>query len=443
MPAVFHVLNGLLAKRVLVLPDAGPPCVIGKSLEAGIVLPNMKVGERHALLIPTPSGHELVPVRRPVFVDGERITEARRLVDGEQIKIGGYTLQYRIGEDPDEVPDACASCGADLGPTSGRSQGGPTQLDALDLGRGAVCGRCLDRRLHLDRELASYRILRKIASNDDEITYLAVESESLERVSARILRAERQAQPRVLRRFLARALAGIAVDHPNFLPVLGVQVSAGIPFAVVEHLEKATKLEVVVRDGSPCTAADCLYVTNQLTEVLRYARSRELVVAKRRKTGVLVAPDGWVKVLAYDLTHELEARVVETDAFADIAERAGASVQELRSLGPPEDDEVALRQGQLADEFAEVYGIGRLLFQMLSGKAFSGGSIDATRRAAYAGRKRGAIEDGPLAGRHPLLVALLERVVVPKGEARIRKLPDYADASKQTFERLVAEGVIT
>tara|TARA_R110002072_G_scaffold79283_1_gene183055 strand:+ start:2181 stop:3509 length:1329 start_codon:yes stop_codon:yes gene_type:complete len=442
MPAVFHVLNGLLAKRVLVLPEAGPPCVIGKSLEAGIVLPNLKVAERHALLIPTPSGHELVPVRRAIFVDGELITEARRLVDGERIKIGGYTLLYRIGEDLDEAPEACASCGAVLGPTSGRLESGPTQLDALDLGRGAVCGRCLDRRLHLDRELASYRILRKIASNDDEITYLAVEAESLKRVSVRILRAERQAQPRVLRRFLARALAGIAVDHPNFLPVLGVQVSAGIPFAVVDHIESSTKLEVVVRDASPCTAADCLYVTNQLTEVLRYARAHELVVAKRKKTGVLVAPDGWVKVLAYDLTHELEARVVLTDAFADVAERAGASVEEMRALGPPE-DEVALRQGQLADEFAEVYGIGRLLFQMLSGKPFSAGSIDATRRAAYAGAKRGEIEDGPLAGRHPLLVALLERVVVPKGEARIRKLPDYADASKLTFERLVAEGVIT
>ena len=442
MPAVFHVLNGLLAKRVLVLPEAGPPCVIGKSLEAGIVLPNLKVAERHALLIPTPSGHELVPVRRAIFVDGELITEARRLVDGERIKIGGYTLLYRIGEDLDEAPEACASCGAVLGPTSGRLESGPTQLDALDLGRGAVCGRCLDRRLHLDRELASYRILRKIASNDDEITYLAVEAESLKRVSVRILRAERQAQPRVLRRFLARALAGIAVDHPNFLPVLGVQVSAGIPFAVVDHIESSTKLEVVVRDASPCTAADCLYVTNQLTEVLRYARAHELVVAKRKKTGVLVAPDGWVKVLAYDLTHELEARVVLTDAFADVAERAGASVEEMRALGPPE-DEVALRQGQLADEFAEVYGIGRLLFQMLSGKPFSAGSIDATRRAAYAGAKRGKIDDGPLAGRHPLLVALLERVVVPKGEARIRKLPDYADASKLSFERLVAEGVIT
>jgi len=197
----------------------------------------------------------------------------------------------------------------------------------------------------------------------------------------------------------------------------------------------------VVRDASPCTAADSLYVTNQLTEVLRYARAHELVVAKRKKTGVLVAPDGWVKVLAYDLTHELEARVVETDAFADLAERAGASVAEMRALAPPTEG-VALRQGQLADEFAEVYGIGRLLYQMLSGKPFSGGSIDATRRAAYAGLKRGKIEDGPLAGRHPLLVALLERVVVPKGEARIRKLPEYADASKQTFERLVAEGVI-
>ncbi|MBL4845019.1 MAG: hypothetical protein JKY65_05810 [Planctomycetes bacterium] len=437
MPAVFHVQNGLLAGRVLLLPDSGAPCVVGKSLEAGIVLPGLKVAERHALLIATPSGHELVPVRRAIYVDGELLTGPRRLVDGERIKIGGYTLLYRIGEDVDEEPDACTSCGSVFGPTSGDA----TQLDALDLGRGAVCGRCLDRRLHLDRELASYRILRKIANNEDEITYLAVEGETLRRVAVRILRADRQARPAVLRRFLARALAGIAIDHPNFLPVEGVRVSSGIPFTVVEHLEASTKLEVVVRDTSPSTAADSLYVTNQLTEVLRYARTRDLIVAKRKKTGVLVAPDGWVKVLAYDLTHELEARVVATDAFADLAERAGANVKELQTIPPPK-TEAEQRFGQLADEFAEVYGIGRLLFQMLSGNPFSGGSIDAVRRANHAGLKRKKIEDGPMAGRHPFLVQLLERVVVPTGEARIRTLPAYADASKATFERLVAAGVI-
>jgi hypothetical protein len=437
MPAVFHVLNGLLARRVLLLPDAGAPCVIGKSLEAGIVLPGMKVAERHALLVPTPSGHELVPVRRPIYVDGELLTGPRRLVDGERIKIGSYTLLYRIGEDVDEEPDNCAVCGAAFGPTSGDS----TQLESLDLGRGAACGRCIDRRLHLDRELASYRILRKIATNDDEITYLAVEGESLRRVGVRILRTERQAQPAVLRRFLARALAGIAVDHPNFLPVEGVQVSSGIPFTVVEHLEASTKLEVLVRDASPSTAADCLYVTNQLTEVLRYARTRQLIVAKRKKTGVLVAPDGWVKVLAYDLTRELEDRVVRTDAFVDLAERAGANPRELQDLPPPE-GETEQRLGELADEFAEVYGIGRLLFQMLSGNPFSSGSIDAVRRASRDGRKWKKIEEGPLAGRHPVLVRLLERVVVPSGDARIRTLPAYADASKATFERLIEEGVI-
>lgn len=439
MAAVFHVQNGTLARRVLVLPDGGPPCVIGKSLEANLVLPGLKVGERHVLLVPTPSGHELVPVKRPVWVEDELLTGPRRLVDGERVQIGGYTLLYRISAPGSAEEETCASCGASLGPTHGDAQA--SALEALHLGRGAACARCIDRRLHIERELASYRILRKIAANDDEITYLGVESETLQRVGVRILRAERQSHPRVLRRFLARALAGIAVDHPNFLPVQGVQVSAGIPFTVVEHLESSTKLELLVRDTSPCAASDCLYVTNQLTEVLRYGRQAELVVAKRKKTGVLVAPNGWVKVLAYDLSHELEERVTQTSAFAELAERAGVDPRTLREdLEPLSEEEE--RQGKLADEFSEVYGIGRLLYQMLSGRPFAAGTIDAVRRAAWEGLKRGKLEEGPLAGRHPLLALLLERVVVPRGEARIRTLSDYADASKQCFERLVAEGVI-
>ena len=440
MAAVFHVQNGILAGRVLVLPEGGPPCVIGKSLEANLVLPGLKVGERHVLLVPTPSGHELVPVSRPVWVGDERLTAPRRLIDGEQVQIGGCTLVYRLSAPGSEDEQTCASCGAPFGPTHGDRA--VSSLAALHLGRGAACARCIDRRMHIGRELASYRILRKIAANDDEITYLGVDTQSLRRVGVRILRAERQSRPRVLRRFLARALAGIAVEHPNYLPVEGVQVSAGIPFTVVEHLESSTKLELLVRDTSPCAASDCLYVTNQLTEVLRYGRGRELIVAKRKKTGVLVAPDGWVKVLAYDLSHELEERVARTAAFAELAERSGVDPRTLREdLEPLSEDEQ--RQGQLADEFSEVYGIGRLLYQMLSGRPFAAGTIDTVRRAAWEGLKRGKIEDGLLAGRHPLLAVLLERVVVPRGEGRIRTLSDYADASKQCFEALVAEGVIT
>lgn len=440
MPSALKVLTGPLQPRVLLLPErCEPPYVLGRSLESNLILAGPAVAERHALLVGEAGDHRIVPGSRGrTWVEGEAITEARPLAHGDRIRIGNHTLLYQRAQDPPPGPSEtpCAACGALLGPSSGT---GPA-LRSLHLGDELICPRCVDGRLHLERQLDSYRILRKITNNDEEVTYLAVDTRSLDRVAVRILRAERQADARVLRRFLVRALVGVVLDHPNFLPVRGVHVSAGIPFVVVEHVERSTKLEVLVREGGAAHLADALYVTNQLAEILRHAREQELVVAKRKKSGVLIDPSGWVKVLAYDVTLELERRVAETEAFADLASQAGERTERLRaaSYEPRDDDEARL--GRLADEFAEVYSVGRILFQMVSGTTFGAGSLEAVRKARRALRKGKELSGGPLAGQPAAIVSLIERVIVPKGPERIRTLDGFTSASKETFRRMVEEG---
>jgi hypothetical protein len=441
MHAVLQVLTGTLQNRVLLLPSpGGAPYVLGRSLEANLILPGHLVAERHALLIPVPQGHRLVPASttKPVWLGEHHLRSPRTLRDGDQIRIGKHTLLYQQGSTRTAIAVAtapCSSCGQPLGPRSGREG----SLEALSLGDALVCPRCVDARLRLNRQLSSYRILRKITNNDQEVTYLAVDTRSLNRVAVRILRTEREAVPQVLRSFLVRALAGVALDHPNFVPTCGVDVSEGIPFVVVEHVEKSTKLEVLVREQSPAPAVHCVYVTNQLAEILRYARERQLVVAKRRRTGVLIDPEGWVKVLAYGVTFELERRVCATLAFEELAQRVGADPTLLRSAPYPTDPDKA-RLGTIADEFAEVYSVGRILYQMMVGRPFAAGSIEMVKTSAASARKRGRVRGGALDGRARPLVDLLERVIVPRGEERIRTLEAFTAASKATFETLLADG---
>ncbi|MGE0708192.1 MAG: serine/threonine-protein kinase [Planctomycetota bacterium] len=439
-PAAFKVLTGTLHPRVILLPaEAGAPYVLGRSLESSLILSGVQVGERHALLLSEPAGHRLIPAspETAVWVSGERLSGPRLLAPGDRIRIGNHTLLYQPAERAEgRSGRSCAACGEPLGPSSGQAR-----PRALKLADEVICLRCVDARLHLDRQLASYRVLRKITNNDEEVTYLAVDTESLERVAVRILRAEKQAVAAVLRRFLVRALVGVALDHPNFIPVRGVQTAAGIPFVVVEHVERSTKLEVLARERSPVPVADCLYVTNQLAEVLRHARERELVVAKRKRSGVLIDPSGWVKVLAYDVTTALERRVAASEAFADLARRAGAEPGALRAADYSQDTD-SQRLGQLASEFAEVYSVGRILLQLACGQPWNAGMIDRVKESLQAAQAEGSPQAGPLAGRPAGLVELIERVIVPTGPARIRTLGEYLAASKATFEKLEQEGAL-
>lgn len=448
MPAALKVVSGPLGEgRVLLLPSSsGAPFLLGRSLEADLTLGGPDVEDRQAVLIAERGAHRLVPLaaQAPVRVDERPLTAARVLGDGDRLRIGKHLLVYvadteRVplaaaadrGDSPRQRPDPaapCAACREPLGPASGDG----LTLAALRIGAEVVCPRCVDLRLQAARDIDSYRVLRKIGTNPEEVTYLAVDRESNERVALRILKADRQADPARFRRFLCRALVGLTLDHPSYLAVKAIRSTRGITFAVLEHLEQSAKLEAFVRDAAPVPLTDAIYLTNQLAEVLRYARERQLVVAKRKKSGVLVDARLWVKVLAFDITAELEAQAAGTAAFAELARQTGQDPERLlAAVARPRTGEEE-RLSRLASEFAEVYSVGRILYQLVTGAPFSPAAIEVVREA-NASVRGGVVHSGPLRGRSRAEVDLLGRVLDQRGEGRIRTLEAYTRASKAAF----------
>ncbi len=438
MPAALKVESGYLKQRILLLPADGSSFLIGRSLEANLILYGPDVAERQAFLIPDGDGHRLVPLSGKAATQiGEKVLRrARPLADGDKITIGRHTLTYSRSFERLEIRDGddpCASCGEPLAASSGESS-----LQALRLGGEVICPRCVDLRLHADRNLESYKILRKIGSNDEEVTYLAIDKETNKRVSIRIMKASRQARPRAFRRFLVRALVGLVLDHPNYLSSEGIRSRSGITYVVLEHLTHSTKLERLARERSPISVDSAIFVTNQLAEVLRYAREKGVIVAKRKKSGVLVDRRFWVKVLAYDVTLDLEKQVSKTHAFRDLAERSGVDPDKLATEDLEPTSETEIRLSKLANEYAEVYSVGRILYQFVSGKPFQTGTLDVIRNGFDLSSAGKPVSRGPLAGQSPALIALLERVLIPRGKNRVRTLEGFTKASKATFLKLKA-----
>lgn len=434
MPAALKVHAGSLQRRVLVLPEAGE-LVLGSSLEAHVCLPGEDVADRHAMIRPDPRGHQLVPVsaRLPTLLGGKRLVRPAQLRPGDRIEIGPHLLEYvdatartPIAPGQPARPEArCAACGDQLGPDQGQST-----LQALRLGQELVCPRCVDQRLRADRSLESFRILRKVGQNEEEITYLAHDRERDERVALRILKADKQANPLVVRRFLVRALVGLVLGHPNYLEVRRVGASKGILFTVLELLEGAWKLETFVRQRSPQRPARAVWLCRQLAEVLRFARTRQIVVAKRKRSGVLVARRTLaVRVQAFDLVRELEVSVSGTEIFRQTAEQAGLDPAALLAAGFPEPrNEDEARLSRLASEYAETYSIGRILLQLLVGRPFEPAVVPQVL-AATVKRRAGATGPTPLEKLELPCLNLLERVLVPKGPSRIKTLEDLIEAA--------------
>lgn len=359
MPAALKALDGYLKNRVLVLPSTGP-FVVGRSLEADLTLFGADLDARQVVLVPDGAGHRIVPVagRATTHLDGQPLRGARPLRDGDVIALGGHVFAY-VATDPHAVvrAGACATCGAPVAPEA---------AGALVLPRGAVCPRCVDRRLFAQRDLARFRVLRKIGGNEDEIAYLALDRDEGTRVALRLLKANRQADPRRARRFLARAMVGLIIEHPNYLGVRSIEAHRGIVFAVVDHHD-GLKLERLARERAPLAPAAALMVARQLAEVLREARGRHIVVAKRKRTGVLVDRRLAVKVMSFDLTRELEATACSTAAFHELAARCRFDPDALLGAPEPPPRSEEARLSRLAPESIEVFSVGRMLHHLATG----------------------------------------------------------------------------
>lgn len=428
VPAALKALDGYLKNRVLVLP-AGGPFVLGRSLEADLTLYGADVEDRHVALVPEGPGHRIVPVssRGTTRVRGEALKVARALRDGDAIALGPHVFAYVAGAvGAAAAGTSCAICAAPVRPDA---------PDALLLARGAICPRCLDRRLHANRQLERFRVLRKFAGNEEEIAYLALDKDSHDRVALRLLKANREADPRRVRRFLARAMVGLVLDHPNYLPVRSIEAQGGICFAVLDH-HAGLKLERLARERSPIPPEAALAVANQLAEVLRHGRERRLIVAKRKRTGVIVDRRLWVKVMSFDLTLDLEAAAAGTAAFAELAERCGFDPARLAAVPLEAQSESEARLLRLAAEPAEAFSVGRILFQLLTGKPFvTPASMQEVRNALGRLNRRPAKPVG-LDALPPELVRLLDRIVVPPGPDRLKTLDAVIAESRALAEAL-------
>lgn len=76
--------------------DVGEHVLLGRSMEAAIVFPSLKVSRRHAKVVGTADGWWVTDVRSSTgtFVNDERLVEPRLLVSGDMIRIGDVLVLF-------------------------------------------------------------------------------------------------------------------------------------------------------------------------------------------------------------------------------------------------------------------------------------------------------------------------------------------------------------
>jgi eukaryotic-like serine/threonine-protein kinase len=158
--------------------------------------------------------------------------------------------------------------------------------------------------------------------------------------------------PIYLARFTREAHAAAAIDHPGVVTVYDAGADGPTRFIVMEFVH-GRSLADILREQSPLDPAQAADIAAQAADALSAAHARGIVHRDIKPANIMVTPDGSVKVLDFGI-----ARAVDSGTLTQTATVLGTSAY----MSP----EQAL--GQPADARSDIYSLGCVLYEMLTGE---------------------------------------------------------------------------
>jgi eukaryotic-like serine/threonine-protein kinase len=226
--------------------------------------------------------------------------------------------------------------------------------------------------------------------------------------------------PRSVARFQQEAQILARLQHPNVITVFDAGVDGGDRFIVMELVEGPTLRELLDAEGrlAPERAGE---IANLLASALGFAHERAVIHRDVKPSNVLLPPDGGVKLADMGI-----ARLLSPEALT-----ATLSVRGTALYIAPEQV-----RGDRVDARTDLYSLGCVLFEMLTGRTPFEGDLAALSYAhthTPAPRVR-SINPAVPAAMDELVAAMLEKDPArrpPTGEEVQRSL---ASAMSQAVE---------
>jgi hypothetical protein len=223
--------------------------------------------------------------------------------------------------------------------------------------------------------LGSYEVLALIGAGGMGEVYRARDVRLGRDVAVKVLPAALARDPTRLQRFEQEARAAAALNHPGILAVFDIGQHGDAPYIVSELLEGATLREHL--KGGAVLPRKAEEWTTQIAHGLAAAHDKGIVHRDLKPENIFITTDGRVKILDFGL-----AKLTQ-------AESSAAAVGVLPTTPPDTLPGVVLGtagymapeqvRGLSADHRADVFSLGVVLYEMLSGeRAFRGETaIDA------------------------------------------------------------------
>lgn len=178
---------------------------------------------------------------------------------------------------------------------------------------------------------------------------------------------------------LAEARAAAGLNHPNIVTVFDAGLADEGVYIAMERLQ-GRDLRQLLADGWRPDAVQAARIAKRLADALAYAHGNGVVHCDVKPANIFMTGRTQPKVLDFGIARVTAGRFDAAAAPVDIS--AETSTVPPPELGSPYYVSPEHLRGEALDARADVYGVGVVLYELLTGRrAFAGEGLDAIRHA--------------------------------------------------------------
>ena len=221
-----------------------------------------------------------------------------------------------------------------------------------------------------------YEILSRLGAGGMGEVWHARDTRLNRSVAIKVLPADFAQDADRLRRFEQEALATSALNHPNILTVHDIGTTStelgGAPFIVTELLE-GEELRAQLEHGA-LPVRRCIEYAQQIAAGLAAAHEKGVVHRDLKPENLFVTKDGRIKILDSGLAKLKPPKLNQgVDSEAPTLKPLTSPGVVMGTVGYMAPEQV---RGQEAEQRADIFAFGLILYEMLGGRrAFEGKSV--------------------------------------------------------------------
>ena len=207
----------------------------------------------------------------------------------------------------------------------------------------------------IGQRLSHFEIVEKLGAGGMGVVYRGRDRHLARDVAVKVLTGASLADEEMRRRFRHEALALSRLNHPRIATIFDFDSQDGTDFLVMEFVPGASLSDVL--EHGPLPESNALAVAIDVADALEAAHAHGVLHRDLKPANVMLTTDGRAKILDFGVAKILGDSTTTSTGLT----KTGTVVGTMAYLAPE------LLTGREADARTDVYGLGMVLFEILTG----------------------------------------------------------------------------